>query len=165
MLSSVYLCMHACMYVCTYVCMLICTHVRIYVFVLVCLHVCMYSLTHVCFYTCKYTQYILVCIHIIYLYTHYIPYLYTLLLWLRSFLTERSLRVVHGSSRSSWVPAVFGLPQGSVLAPLLFIIYTSDLLTLPLALPLMLCSPNCMQMMFRPTSTATPLMVPRPTGL
>ena len=86
-------------------------------------------------------------------------------LWLRSFLTERSLRVVHGSSRSSLVPAVFGLPQGSVLAPLLFIIYTSDLLTLPLALPLMLCSPNCMQMMFRPTSTATPLMVPRPTGL
>src|SRR6218665_557294 len=42
----------------------------------------------------------------------------TLLLWLRSFHTERSLRVVHGSS---WVPAPFGLPQGSVLAPLLFI--------------------------------------------
>src|SRR6218665_2162672 len=41
----------------------------------------------------------------------------TLLLWLRSFLTERSLCVVHGSSRSSWVPAPFGLPQGSVLAP------------------------------------------------
>src|SRR6218665_528852 len=54
----------------------------------------------------------------------------TLLLWLRSFLSERSLCVVHGSYRSSWVPAPFGLPQGSVLAPLLFIIYTSDLASL-----------------------------------
>src|SRR6218665_1225911 len=51
----------------------------------------------------------------------------TLLLWLGSFLTERSLCVVHGSS---WVPAPFGLRQGSVLAPLLFIIYTSDLASL-----------------------------------
>src|SRR6218665_2633066 len=54
----------------------------------------------------------------------------TLLLWLGSYLTERSLCVVHESSRSSWVPAPFGLPQGSVLAPLLFIIYTSDLASL-----------------------------------
>src|SRR6218665_746264 len=48
-----------------------------------------------------------------------------LLLWLRSFLSERSSCVVPGPSRSSWVPAPFGLPQGSVLAPLLFIIYAS----------------------------------------
>src|SRR6218665_739881 len=54
----------------------------------------------------------------------------TLLLWLRSYLTERSLCVVHGSSRSFWVPAPFGHPQGSVLAPLLFIIYTSDFASL-----------------------------------
>ena len=54
----------------------------------------------------------------------------TLLLWLRSYLTERSLCVIHGSSRSSWVPAHFGLSQGSMLAPLLFIIYTSDLASL-----------------------------------
>src|SRR6218665_3193253 len=87
----------------------------------------------------------------------------TLLLWLRSYLTERSLCVVHGSFRSSWVPAPFGLPQGSVLAPLLFIIYTSDLASL--SLPLMLCSPNCMQMMFRPTSIVAPLMLPRLPGL
>src|SRR6218665_3118040 len=38
-----------------------------------------------------------------------------------------SLCVVHGSSRSQWVPAPHGLPQGSVLAPLLYIIYTSEL--------------------------------------
>src|SRR6218665_25856 len=49
------------------------------------------------------------------------------LTWLPSFLDGRSLCVVHGSSRSQWVPAHHGLPQGSVLAPLLYIIYTSEL--------------------------------------
>src|SRR6218665_2696297 len=49
------------------------------------------------------------------------------LTWLASFLDGRSLCVVHGSSRFQWVPAPHGLPKGSVLAPLLYIIYTSDL--------------------------------------
>ena len=47
--------------------------------------------------------------------------------WLGSFLSERSFCVVHGPSRSSWVPAPYGLPQGSVLGPLLYIIYTSQI--------------------------------------
>src|SRR6218665_815362 len=49
------------------------------------------------------------------------------LTWLASFLDGRSLCVVHGCSRFQWVPAPHGLPQGSVLAPLLYIIYTSEL--------------------------------------
>src|SRR5688572_26187138 len=47
--------------------------------------------------------------------------------WLRSFLSERTNSVLFGTSRSVWVPAPFGVPQGSVLGPLLYVIYTSGI--------------------------------------
>ena len=47
--------------------------------------------------------------------------------WFHSFLSDRSMSVVFGANRTPWVSVPYGLPQGSVLAPLLFVLYTSDL--------------------------------------
>ena len=47
--------------------------------------------------------------------------------WLKSFLKGRRQRVRVGKTLSSWKDVQSGVPQGSVLAPLLFILYVSDM--------------------------------------
>lgn len=51
----------------------------------------------------------------------------SILQWFGSYLSDRHQRVILDGTSSDWLPATSSVPQGSILGPLLFLVYVNDM--------------------------------------
>ena len=47
--------------------------------------------------------------------------------WIADFVSDRKMRIMVRSEYSEWFDVISGVPQGSVLGPILFLIYVNDI--------------------------------------
>ena len=81
-----------------------------------------------------------------------------LLDWFKDYLTDRKQRVVIRGQCSNWGNIMAGVPQGSVLGPLLFLIYINDLASVVKCNLKMFADDTCLYVTVDdPTSSATTL--------
>ena len=56
----------------------------------------------------------------------------TVLEWFQSYLNDRMEHVLYNGVKSPVRPVLFGVPQGPVLGPLLFLLYTAEMNNSPI---------------------------------